>query len=63
MRMKSGTPKPTADRVVRDIRRKTRKHHSSEEMGWMPLSPEGIAMCQACGVETQAEGDGIHGRS
>jgi hypothetical protein len=23
--MKSGTPKPTADRVVRDIRRKTRK--------------------------------------
>jgi len=31
MRMKSGTPKPTADRVVRDIRRKTRKHHSAEE--------------------------------
>jgi transposase len=26
-----GTPKPTADRVVRDIRRKTRKHHSTEE--------------------------------
>jgi transposase len=31
MRMKSGTAKPTADRVVRDIRRKTRKHHSAEE--------------------------------
>jgi hypothetical protein len=31
MRQKSGTPKPTADRVVRDIRRKTRKHHSTEE--------------------------------
>lgn len=26
----------------------------------MPLSPDGIAMCQACGVETQAEGEGIH---
>ena len=31
MRQKFGTPKPTADRVVRDIRRKTRKHHSTEE--------------------------------
>jgi transposase len=31
MRQKSGTAKPTADRVVRDIRRKTRKRHSSEE--------------------------------
>jgi transposase len=31
MRQKSGTPKPTADRVVRDIRRKTRKRHSTEE--------------------------------
>ena len=28
MRMKSGTPKPSADRIVRDIRRKTRKRHS-----------------------------------
>ena len=31
MRQKPGTSKPTADRVVRDIRRKTRKRHSSEE--------------------------------
>ena len=31
MRQKSGTRKPTADRVVRDIRRKTRKRHSTEE--------------------------------
>jgi transposase len=31
MRQKPGTPKPTADRVVRDIRRKTRKRHSIEE--------------------------------
>lgn len=27
----------------------------------MPLCPDGIAMCQACGVETQAEGEGILG--
>ncbi len=31
MRMKPGTPKPSADRVVRDIRRKTRKRHPTEE--------------------------------
>ncbi len=31
MRRKPGTTKPTADRVVRDIRRKTRKRHSVEE--------------------------------
>ena len=31
MRQKPGTPKPSADRVVKDIRRKTRKRHSAEE--------------------------------
>ncbi len=31
MRRKAGTDRPTADRVVKDIRRKTRKHHSAEE--------------------------------
>ncbi len=31
MRMKPGTPKPSADRVVRDTRRKTRKSHPTEE--------------------------------
>jgi transposase len=31
MRQKCGTPKATAERVVKDIRRKTRKHHSAEE--------------------------------
>jgi len=31
MRQKSGTAKPSADRVVRDIRSKTRKRHSTEE--------------------------------
>ena len=29
----------------------------------MPLSPDGSAQCQARGVEAQAEGEGIHGRS
>jgi transposase len=31
MRQKPGTSKPSADRIVRDIRRKTRKRHSAEE--------------------------------
>jgi len=31
MRQKPGTPKPQADRVLKDIRRRTRKHHSAEE--------------------------------
>ncbi len=31
MRRKAGTDKPTAERVVKDIHRKTRKHHSAEE--------------------------------
>ncbi len=31
MRRKPGTTKSTADRVVKDIRRKTRKRHSAEE--------------------------------
>ena len=31
MRQKPGTPKPSAEKVVRDIRRRTRKQHSSEE--------------------------------
>src|SRR5690606_11911511 len=32
------------------------------EMVWMPLSPDGIAMCQTRGVEAQAIGEGIHGK-
>jgi len=31
MRPKSGTPKSQSERVVRDIRRATRKHYSAEE--------------------------------
>lgn len=33
------------------------------EMGWMPLSPDGIAMCHTCDVESTSEREGIHGRS
>ena len=31
MRQRSGTSKSSVERVVKDIRRRTRKHHSSEE--------------------------------
>ena len=31
MRQKPGTAKPTADSMVKDIRRRTRKHHFAEE--------------------------------
>jgi len=31
MRQKSGTPKPSAEQVAKDIRRRTRKHHLTEE--------------------------------
>ncbi len=31
MRQKPGTPKPSAETVVKDIRRRTRKHHSAED--------------------------------
>jgi transposase len=31
MRQKPGRQKPTAEKVVKDIRRRTRKHHSAEE--------------------------------
>ena len=33
------------------------------EVGWRPLSRDGIAMCQTRGFEAQAVGVGIHGRS
>lgn len=33
----------------------------AREMGWMPLSPNGIAMCQAWDVYAQATGEGIRG--
>jgi hypothetical protein len=40
-----------------------RRRWTDAEMGWMPLTPYGIAMCHTRGVETQVEGEGIHGRS
>ena len=57
MRRKAGTEKPTADRVVKDIRRKTRKHHSAEEKIRIVL--EGLrgeesiaALCRREGIAT-----------
>ena len=57
MRRKAGTDKPAADRVVKDIRRKTRKHHSAEEKIRIVL--EGLrgeesvaALCRREGIAT-----------
>ncbi len=57
MRKRSGTTKPTAEQVVKDIRRKTRKHHSSEEKIRIVL--EGLrgeesisALCRREGIAT-----------
>jgi len=57
MRRKAGTDKPTTDRVVKDIRRKTRKHHSAKEKIRIVL--EGLrgeesiaALCRREGIAT-----------
>ncbi len=57
MRRRAGTNKPTVDRVVKDIRRKTRKHHSAEEKIRIVL--EGLrgeesiaALCRREGIAT-----------
>jgi len=57
MRRKAGTERATADRVVKDIRRKTRKHHSAEEKIRIVL--EGLrgeesiaALCRREGIAT-----------
>ncbi len=57
MRRKIGTDKPTAERVVKDIRRKTRKHHSAEEKIRIVLEDlrgeESIAaLCRREGIAT-----------
>ena len=57
MRKKSGTTKPTAEQVVKDIRRRTRKHHSSEEKIRIVLDglrgEESIAaLCRREGIAT-----------
>ncbi len=57
MRRKAGTDKPTAEQVVKDIRRKTRKHHSAEKKIRIVL--EGLrgeesiaALCRHEGIAT-----------
>ena len=57
MRRKAGTDKPTANRVVKDIRRKTRKLHSAEEK--IRIGLEGLrgeesiaALCRREGIAT-----------
>ena len=57
MRRKAGSDKPTTDRVVKDIRRKTRKHHSAEEKIRIVLEglrgEESIAsLCRREGIAT-----------
>ena len=57
MRQKSGTPKAAAERVVKDIRRKTRKQHSAEEKIRIVLEglrgEESIAeLCRREGIAT-----------
>jgi transposase len=57
MRQKPGTHKPSADRVVKDIRRRTRKHHSAEEKIRIVLEglrgEESIAeLCRREGIAT-----------
>ncbi len=57
MRRKSETTKPPAEKVVRDIRRRTRKHHSAEEKIRIVLEglrgEESIAeLCRREGIAT-----------
>ena len=57
MRQKSGTAKATAERVVKDVRRRARKHHSAEEKIRIVLEglrgEESIAeLCRREGIAT-----------
>ena len=57
MRQKPGTPKPSAEKVVKDIRRRTRKQHSAEEKIRIVLEglrgEESIAeLCRREGIAT-----------
>jgi hypothetical protein len=61
LRAMGGGPQPVTALQVAEAHQWIDIH--SPEMGWMPLSPDGIAMCQTRGVEAQVEGEGIHGRS
>jgi transposase len=57
MRQNPGTARPSAERIVKDIRRRTRKHHSSEEKIRIVLEglrgEESIAeLCRREGIAT-----------
>ena len=57
MRKRSGPRKPSAESVVKDIRRRTRKHHSAEEKIRIVLEgPRGeesiAALCRREGIAT-----------
>jgi transposase len=57
MRQRSGTAKPSAEKVVKDIRRRTRKQHSAEEKIRIVLEglrgEESIAeLCRREGIAT-----------
>ena len=57
MRQKSGQQRTTAERIVKDIRRRTRKHHSAEEKIRIVLEglrgEESIAeLCRREGIAT-----------
>ncbi|MGB5556713.1 MAG: IS3 family transposase, partial [Paracoccaceae bacterium] len=57
MRMKSGTSKPSAEKVMKDIRRQTRRLHSAEEKIRIVL--EGLrgedSIAELCGREGIAQ--------
>lgn len=58
MRQRSGTAKPPAEKVVKDIRRRTRKQHSAEEKIRVVLEglrgEESIAeLCRREGIATR----------
>jgi len=36
---------------------------SVPKVEWMALSPDGIAVCYTCGVESTSEREGIHGKA
>ena len=56
MRRKAGTDKQTADRVVKDIRRKTRKHHSAKtKSAFVQTEPLGQRMCTRSSREVQVQ--------
>jgi transposase len=57
MRQKSGKKRTTAEQIVKDIRRKTRKHHSAEEkirivLEWLRGEESIAELCRREGIAT-----------